>query len=175
MYRRDVVEFRTGCGRDGRRPSARRTIAPRHAQGLIAGWVRHRGREPVHGGWQHRRVGWHAGLDQSMGYAVEPPTGACRIDGPDERLFAMRREVFERLVRRTSGMGFKLLLDVLASSPHPLRFIELPYEFRSRQVGESKLDSQVAWDYVMLLLDKSIGRFVPVRLVTFCLVGAPAS
>ena len=75
--------------------------------------------------------------------------------------FAMRREVFERLVRRTSGMGFKLLLDVLASSPHPLRFIELPYEFRSRQAGESKLDSQVAWDYVMLLLDKSIGDILP--------------
>lgn len=99
------------------------------------------------------------------------PLVPAGLTDPMSGFFAMRREVFDRLVRRTSGLGFKLLLDVLASSPQPLRFLELPYEFRLRQAGESKLDSQVAWDYVMLLLDKSIGRFVPVRLVTFCLVG----
>lgn len=99
------------------------------------------------------------------------PLVPAGLTDPMSGFFAMRREVFDRLVRRTSGLGFKLLLDLLASSPHPLRFTELPYEFRSRQAGESKLDSQVAWDYCMLLLDKSVGRFVPVRLVTFCFVG----
>ena len=39
-----------------------------------------------------------------------------------------RREVFER-VRRMSGQGFKVLLDLLASSPEPLRVRELPLQF----------------------------------------------
>ncbi len=99
------------------------------------------------------------------------PLVPAGLTDPMSGFFAIRREVFEELVRRTSGLGFKLLLDFFASSPRPLTFKELPYEFRTRQAGESKVDSQVAWDYFMLLLDKSLGRFVPVRLVTFALVG----
>ncbi len=93
------------------------------------------------------------------------------LTDPMSGFFALRREVFDGLVRRTSGLGFKLLLDFFASSPHPIKFKELAYEFRTRQAGESKVDSQVAWDYFMLLLDKSVGRFVPVRLFTFALIG----
>lgn len=93
------------------------------------------------------------------------------LTDPMSGFFALRRDTFESLVRRTSGLGFKLLLDLFASSPRPLRFKELPFEFRTRQAGESKVDGQVVWEYVMLLLDKSIGRYVPVRLVAFALVG----
>jgi dolichol-phosphate mannosyltransferase len=73
---------------------------------------------------------------------------------------------------RLSAIGFKILLDIFASSPRPLKFRELPFRFRNRHAGESKLDTQVAWDYVMLLLDKTIGRYVPVRFITFSAVGA---
>lgn len=76
-----------------------------------------------------------------MGNALESPIG---LTDPMSGFFALRREAFEQLVRRTSGLGFKLLLDFLASSPRPLRFKELPYECRTRQAGESKIDSQVA-------------------------------
>ncbi|KXK01294.1 MAG: Undecaprenyl-phosphate 4-deoxy-4-formamido-L-arabinose transferase [Nitrospirae bacterium] len=93
------------------------------------------------------------------------------LTDPMSGFFALRRDTFDLLVRRTSGLGFKLLLDFFASSPRPLRFKELPFEFRTRYAGESKVDGQVVWEYFMLLLDKSIGRFVPVRLVAFALVG----
>ncbi len=89
---------------------------------------------------------------------------------PMSGFFALCRDTFDLLVRRTSGLGCRLLLDVFASSPRPLRFKELPFEFRTRQAGESKVDGQVMWEYVMLLLDKSIGRYVPVRFVAFALV-----
>ncbi|NQU75715.1 MAG: GtrA family protein [Planctomycetes bacterium] len=42
---------------------------------------------------------------------------------------------------------------------------------RSRQRGDSKLDTLVMWEYVLLLLDKSIGRYVPVRFLMFIIVG----
>ena len=84
----------------------------------------------------------------------------------------MTREAFDRAVRRLSGQGFKIMLDLFASSPAPYRFKELPYTFRERLHGESKLDALVAWEYLMLLLDKLVGHIVPTRFVLFGAVGA---
>jgi dolichol-phosphate mannosyltransferase len=86
--------------------------------------------------------------------------------------FMMRRSVFEGAVRKLSTIGTKILTDLFASSPQPLRFKELPYTFRLRQAGTSKLDSATAWEYAMLLLDKLVGHIVPVRFIAFCIVGA---
>jgi dolichol-phosphate mannosyltransferase len=97
----------------------------------------------------------------------------CKVEiaDPMSGFFMLRREVLEGALRRLSGQGFKILLDILASSPRPLRFRELPYEFRERQRGESKLDALVSWEYMMLIADKLIGHVVPVRFALFALVG----
>ena len=93
------------------------------------------------------------------------------LSDPMSGFFMLRREAMERSAHKLSGIGFKILVDLFASSPRPLKFTELPYEFRTRKAGESKLDTQAAWDYVMLLLDKLIGHIIPVRFVAFSLVG----
>lgn len=93
------------------------------------------------------------------------------LHDPMSGFFLMRREAFDRAVRNTSQQGFKILLDLFASAPQPLRFAELPYQFRTRVHGESKLDSMVAWEYGMLLADKLFGRFIPPRLVLFGAIG----
>jgi dolichol-phosphate mannosyltransferase len=84
----------------------------------------------------------------------------------------MRREVFEDAASSISGKGFKILLDLIASANRRLRIKEIPFVFRSRQHGESKLDTLVMWEYLMLIADKLIGRFVPVRFALFVLVGS---
>jgi dolichol-phosphate mannosyltransferase len=91
---------------------------------------------------------------------------------PMSGFFMMRRAVLTGSVRKLSPIGFKIMLDLFASSPQPLRFTELPYSFRLRHAGESKLDSVAAWDYVMLLLDKLVGHLVPARFLAFAIVGA---
>ncbi|HWE19896.1 MAG TPA: GtrA family protein, partial [Hyphomicrobiaceae bacterium] len=58
------------------------------------------------------------------------------------------------------------------SSPAPVRIKEVPYVFGLRRHGESKLDSLVALDYLTLLLDKLVGRWVPVRFLLFTAVGS---
>jgi dolichol-phosphate mannosyltransferase len=90
---------------------------------------------------------------------------------PMSGFFMMRRDVFLQCTRRLSGMGFKILVDLFASAPHVLRFKEIPFVFKNRFAGESKLDNQVALDYVMLLLDKTVGHIVPVRFFSFALIG----
>lgn len=94
-----------------------------------------------------------------------------QLADPMSGFFVIRREAFEATVYRLSSIGFKVLLDLLASSPRPLRVREMPYQFRNRLHGQSKLDSRAAWDYGMLLADKAIGRWVPPRLVSFAFIG----
>ena len=94
------------------------------------------------------------------------------LKDPMSGFFMIRREAFAAAERNLSVIGFKILLDLFASSPQPLRFKELPYQFRSRHEGESKLDSRAKWDYGMLLLDKLIGHHVPIRFIAFTLVGS---
>jgi len=97
---------------------------------------------------------------------------AVALSDPMSGFFMLRASVAQEVVPRLSGIGFKILLDLLASSQRPLRCLELPFTFRTRHAGESKLDSRAAWDYLMLLGDKTIGRYVPIRFFVFALVGA---
>jgi dolichol-phosphate mannosyltransferase len=93
------------------------------------------------------------------------------LTDPMSGFFVMTRAAFDQSVRHLSGQGFKILLDLFASSPTPYRFKEVPYTFRDRLRGESKLDGAVVWEYLMLLVDKTVGRWVPARFVLFALVG----
>jgi dolichol-phosphate mannosyltransferase len=94
------------------------------------------------------------------------------VADPMSGFFMIRRDTFERAVRRLSAMGFKILLDIIASLPEPPRIRELPYTFRNRVAGESKLDAGVLRDYLLLILDKLVGHVVPVRFIMFAGVGA---
>jgi dolichol-phosphate mannosyltransferase len=97
---------------------------------------------------------------------------SVEIKDPMSGFFMVRRSFFETTVRRLTGKGFKILLDLCASSPAPVKFVEIPYTFGLRTAGESKLGTLVAWEYILLIADKTIGRLVPVRFVLFVIVGA---
>ncbi len=96
----------------------------------------------------------------------------AQLTDPMSGFFMMRREVFTDAHRQLSSLGFKILTDLFASSPGPLRFTEFSYTFGARHAGESKFDSASAWDYAMLVLDKLVGRWVPVRFLAFSIVGS---
>jgi len=93
------------------------------------------------------------------------------LSDPMSGYFILTREFFVEVMRRTTGVGFKILLDLVASSQRPVRFAEVPYVFQPRLRGQSKLDINVAMEYLYLVFDKLAGRWLPVRFVLFCLVG----
>jgi len=93
------------------------------------------------------------------------------LTDPMSGFFMCRREVFENAIRNLSLQGYKILLDLIASSDPKPRLLELPYVFRSRLHGESKLDTLVAWEYLALLADKLCGGRLPVRFLMFAGVG----
>ncbi|MFM2399656.1 MAG: hypothetical protein RL341_1813 [Pseudomonadota bacterium] len=93
------------------------------------------------------------------------------LSDPMSGFFAISRAAFLDRVRDLSGEGFKILLDLMASGAKPLKVKELPYVFRERQEGESKLDAMVLFEYLTLILEKKSGGVIPPKLVMFGLVG----
>jgi dolichol-phosphate mannosyltransferase len=93
------------------------------------------------------------------------------ITDPMSGFFMIRRDAFEPLAPALSSQGFKILLDILATSPGRLRVIELPTVFAERRYGESKLDSKIALDFAALVTAKLTNDAVSVRFLLFCLVG----
>ena len=119
------------------------------------------------GGWDRRRAGLSGLATWLSRLVLRAP-----VSDPLSGFFMLRRSTLDAAVRGLSALGFKILLDLLASLPTPPRTIELPYEFRVRTAGESKLDAGVLRDYLMLLADKLVGHVVPVRFLLFAAVGA---
>jgi len=94
------------------------------------------------------------------------------LSDPMSGFFMVRSEIVRALVPSLSAIGFKILLDIMTASPRPLVFKELPYVFRTRALGESKLDHVVALEYLIALYDRMLGRIVPVRFAMFSAIGA---
>jgi dolichol-phosphate mannosyltransferase len=118
------------------------------------------------GGWDAKRAAYSRFATRISRYFTQ-----TELSDPMSGFFMIRREALMQRVRRLSGVGFKILLDLFASSSTPMRFQELPYTFKERHAGESKLDNRALLEFGMLLLDKWIGHLVPVRFVAFTLVG----
>jgi len=118
------------------------------------------------GEWSASRARLSSGATRLSQLVYEHP-----VSDPMSGFFMLRRGLLEEAMRDLSTTGFKLLLDILATIKRPIAIKEVSYTFRSRVEGESKLDSVVAWDFGMLVIDKLIGRYIPMRFVAFSLVG----
>ncbi len=119
------------------------------------------------GDWQEQRLAISKLATRLAGLVTHQP-----IADPMSGYFMLRRERFEQLAPRLSSMGFKILLDIVATAKPPLKTLELPLVFGKRHAGESKLTTNVAWEFALLLADKLVGRWVPVRFLSFAFVGA---
>ncbi len=97
---------------------------------------------------------------------------SAELSDPMSGYFAITREAFDSAVRDLSGQGYKILIDICASAPRGLRLKEVPYVFKNRIHGDSKLDSLVIWEYLLLLLDKAIGHVIPVKFISFAFIGS---
>ena len=94
------------------------------------------------------------------------------LSDPMSGYFLLPTATARRLVPRLSGIGFKILLDLLATSERPLKVRDFPMNFSARRSGESKLDRAIAFDFLAGLYDKSFGRVIPTRFALFGTVGA---
>jgi dolichol-phosphate mannosyltransferase len=94
------------------------------------------------------------------------------LSDPMSGYFMLRAETVRRDAHRLSGIGFKILLDILATVDEPLRVKEFPLRFAARAEGESKLDRTVVFEFLVGLYDKWLGRVIPTRFALFGTIGA---
>jgi dolichol-phosphate mannosyltransferase len=107
-----------------------------------------------------------------LGSRVSKLVCHCDVTDPMSGFFVVDSHFFRASVPHLTGAGFKLLVDILASSPTSPRVAEVPYRFRNRLAGESKLDVNVELEYLFLIVDKILGRYLPARFVVFVAVGS---
>jgi dolichol-phosphate mannosyltransferase len=118
------------------------------------------------GTWnKHRAIG--SRLATKLGNLVIK----THVSDPMSGLMAISRPALMSAIPNLSGMGFKILLDIIASMPTTPRVIEIPYVFRNREAGESKAGALVIAEYLALIADKTIGRYIPLRLLSFLAIG----
>jgi dolichol-phosphate mannosyltransferase len=90
---------------------------------------------------------------------------------PMSGFFMLRRARFNEVVTQLQPEGFKLLLDMLSASRGRWRLAEVPYCFRARRHGTSKLDSAVTFEFFALIVARLSGGLVSIRFVLFGIVG----
>jgi len=122
--------------------------------------------------------GLSAGLSQTRQRGSRLATWMSRqvlrndVSDPVSGYFMAHRSVWDLAAPKLTTEGFKVLFDILASHPEPMRVAELPYKFRDRVAGESKLDRRIVIEYVSLILNKATNDMIPARAIMFALVGS---
>lgn len=94
------------------------------------------------------------------------------LSDPMSGFFMLRTEILRADAHRLSGVGFKILLDILATVDTALRVKEFPLNFAARAEGESKLDRTVVFEFLVGLYDRWLGRIIPTRFALFGTIGA---
>ena len=150
------------------------TLLPRMLDALRAGQHRLRGRQPLPGR-RRRARDWHASRARISRLATRLSRLVLHGDltDPMSGFFMIRREAFAARVRVLSGIGFKILLDLLASSAPAAPLVELPYQFRSRGRGREQARRPGRLRLLSCcLLDKLVGRWSRCASSRSPLVGA---
>ncbi|MGC9225356.1 MAG: glycosyltransferase family 2 protein [Terracidiphilus sp.] len=129
------------------------------------------GSRNIQGGSMGQFAAWRVKLSQ-LGRRLSLIGAEHQLSDPMSGFFMVRVDSFDRFAHRLSAIGFKILLDIVLSAGPELRIGELPYRFRLREHGESKLDMMVGLEYFELLVDKHLGSLVNLRFILFALVGA---
>jgi dolichol-phosphate mannosyltransferase len=108
----------------------------------------------------------------NMANALARKLTGVELSDPMSGYFMLETARARALVPRLSGIGFKILLDLLATADTPFTVKEFPLKFAARREGESKLDRAILFDFLAGLYDKTLGKVVPTRFALFGTVGA---
>ena len=104
---------------------------------------------------------WHRRLFSEVATRFSRFLLGFRIHDPMSGYFVVKRDLFEAARLRLRPKGYKILLEVLLKS-RVNQVVEIPYLFKDRKQGYSKLSSKVMVSYLAqvleLFLDRNIQR-----------------
>ena len=95
-----------------------------------------------------------------------------QLSDPMSGFFLIQTQKVRDIAPSLSGIGFKILLDILATSKPALNVREFPLQFAQRRAGQSKLDRAIMFEFLVGLYERLFGRLIPTRFALFGTVGA---
>ena len=98
------------------------------------------------GSWSKSRIF----VSRFASYLAYPFMGSNRIKDPMAGFFGLKKSLFDKL--DLDVKGYKILLGIILAAKRKLRIKEVPYVFRTRAAGESKLGFKVIFDYLSMLM-----------------------
>jgi dolichol-phosphate mannosyltransferase len=110
----------------------------------------------------------------STGVKLANALFGLQLTDPLTGFFVIRRQTVLDALPEMSEIGFKVLLDfITAAKPSP-KVVEIPFKFRERLYGESKLDNRVLFDFFLFFIEKKIAPIIPLpaRFLSFALINA---
>ncbi|MEA3442149.1 MAG: glycosyltransferase family 2 protein [Chloroflexota bacterium] len=102
-----------------------------------------------------------------LAHLLLPPTR--RVNDPMSGFFMLNKQVVASADLKPTG--YKILLEILMVGQHR-SVAEVPYTFRTRTRGESKLNARQQIDYLKHIYSLMKRKGELLRFVKFCLVGA---
>ncbi len=97
-------------------------------------------------------------------------TGNFTTD-PMSGFFMLTRDAADKAAEFVSRDGFKILFDIVSRFGNELKIVEVPFRFRERAEGESKLGFLVTIQFIGLLVSRFTGGIIPMRFMLYGLVG----
>jgi dolichol-phosphate mannosyltransferase len=96
------------------------------------------------------------------------------VSDPMSGFFLIRREAALAAAPKLASDGFKILIDLIVTSQRmgkPLSIAEVPYIFRPRHAGTSKMNPLIVIQYLGLWVSKLTNGVLPPSFLLFGLVG----
>ncbi len=73
-----------------------------------------------------------------------------KLSDPMSGFFTLKRDLFESIKQKLNPRGYKILLEIYVRS-HPRRIKEIPFVFKDRRQGYSKVTLKVMVEYFQML------------------------
>ena len=93
-----------------------------------------------------------------------------KISDPLSGYFLVKRDVFKELSSDINAKGFKILLQIVGRNSN-LKIKEIPYSFSERKKGSTKLNEEVAIDFLSELFSLRFKKKVSSRFVRYSITG----
>lgn len=100
---------------------------------------------------------WHRRCASDVATALARWWLRVSLSDPMSGYFVLRRAVFEGVRERLQPRGYKILLEIVCRTG-TAKVVELPYVFRDRRQGVSKVSPGVAWEFITSLWELRAAR-----------------
>ncbi|MCP5510864.1 MAG: glycosyltransferase [Leptospiraceae bacterium] len=93
-----------------------------------------------------------------------------KLNDPLSGYFVLKRSYYEKVSEKINPRGFKILLELISRNPY-CKYLELPFRFRKREDGSTKLNHEVILDFLLQIIEIRLGILLSPRFIRYSIIG----